>query len=377
MESWNREELYAEIWEQPASKVATKYGISDVMLGKVCRKLSIPVPGRGYWARKTAGQKMIEPSLPVLKKVPIVQRFKVPDENAVKDQPPVPEPSDAEFLRIKEMEARTIDLGSIEKRHKMVIASEKRLSSGRPNRDQILESRSTDPCLAVQVSAGTLERALKIMNAIIVTLESEGFAVSVGQGIHQTSATIFGHVIKFAIFEKLEVTGRREEGEGIWKRKVVDHAPTGNLELKLGDFTYGPKLRDRKKEKLENTLSGCVAALMRLGRSEVLATEERRLREIAAQSRREELLKLSEEVRKEDERLKELEGWVTSWSRAKEIREFVAALEAFWAASENDLSQSSPHGQKLNWMRQQADRLDPLVKSPPSVLDRKHELRHW
>jgi hypothetical protein len=155
METWNREELYAAIWEQPASKVGAKYGISDVMLGKVCRKLSIPVPGQGYWARKAAGQKLTKTPLPVLKKVPFMQRFKVPDENAAKTQPQTlaPEPTDTEFLRIKEMESRTIELGSIEKRHKMVIASEKRLSSGRPNRDQILESRSTGPCLAIQVSA--------------------------------------------------------------------------------------------------------------------------------------------------------------------------------------------------------------------------------
>jgi len=283
----------------------------------------------------------------------------------------------AELLRVKEVESGTIELGSIEKRHKMVIASENRLSSGRPDRDQILESRSTGPCLAVRVAAGTLNRALNIMNAIMLTLESEGFPVSVGRGIHETSTTIFGYKIKFAIFEKLEVTGRREEGDGIWKTKVVDHAPTGNLELRMGDFTYGLKLRDRKKEKLESMLAGCVGDLMRLGRSEVLAAEAKRLREIEEARRREELWKLSDEVRKEEERVKELEGWVTSWSHAKEIREFVTALEAYWVARGEDISQSSSHGQRLNWMRQQADRLDPLVESPPSVLDRKHELRYW
>ena len=57
-----------------------------------------------------------------------------------------------------------------------------------------------------------------------------------------------GHKIKFAILEKLEVTGKREEGDGIWRTKVVDHAPTGNLELRMGDFTYGRKLRDRKRD---------------------------------------------------------------------------------------------------------------------------------
>ena len=28
METWNREELYAEVWDQPLVKVAPKYGIS-------------------------------------------------------------------------------------------------------------------------------------------------------------------------------------------------------------------------------------------------------------------------------------------------------------------------------------------------------------
>jgi hypothetical protein len=258
METWNRDELYAAIWEQPASKVAAKYGISDVMLGKVCRKLSIPVPGRGYWARKAAGQKLTQPPLPVLKNVPFMQRFKMPDENAnAQPQAPAPEPTDAEVLRIKEVESRTIELGSIEKRHKMVIASEKRLSCGKPDRDQMLVSRSEVPCLAIHVSANALGRALNIMNAIIVTLETEGFPISVGRGIHETSTNIFGHKIEFAIFEKLAVIGRREEGDGIWKTKVVDHAPTGNLELRMGDFTYGSKLRDRKKEKLEHVGRMC------------------------------------------------------------------------------------------------------------------------
>jgi len=28
-------------------------------------------------------------------------------------------------------------------------------------------------------------------------------------------------------------------------------------------------------------------------------------------------------------------------------------------------------------MKQQTDRLDPMVESPPSILDRKHELSRW
>ncbi|MGF1632107.1 MAG: hypothetical protein ACFCUT_21745 [Kiloniellaceae bacterium] len=40
------------------AKVAASYGISDVALKKICDKHRIPVPGRGYWAKKAAGKKV-------------------------------------------------------------------------------------------------------------------------------------------------------------------------------------------------------------------------------------------------------------------------------------------------------------------------------
>jgi hypothetical protein len=55
-EIWNREELYVEIWEKPLVKLAAKYNISAVALGKACRKLQIPLPGRGYWVKKESSR---------------------------------------------------------------------------------------------------------------------------------------------------------------------------------------------------------------------------------------------------------------------------------------------------------------------------------
>ena len=66
-ETWNRDELYGEVWATPMKTLAKKYGISDVGLAKTCRKLAIPLPGRGYWAKKEAGQEVKQPPLPPLK----------------------------------------------------------------------------------------------------------------------------------------------------------------------------------------------------------------------------------------------------------------------------------------------------------------------
>src|ERR1700733_7637491 len=60
----SREDLYELVWSKPLSELAKDFGISDVGLAKRCRKLGIPVPGRGYWARFDAGQKPYQPKLP-------------------------------------------------------------------------------------------------------------------------------------------------------------------------------------------------------------------------------------------------------------------------------------------------------------------------
>ena len=61
---FTRKELYDLIWSQPMMVVAASVGISDVALAKHCKKANIPVPSRGYWARKHAGKPVGQPALP-------------------------------------------------------------------------------------------------------------------------------------------------------------------------------------------------------------------------------------------------------------------------------------------------------------------------
>jgi len=50
-------------------KLAKKYGLSDVGLAKVCKKLKNSRPGLGYWAKKAAGKHVGKrPPLPPLQK---------------------------------------------------------------------------------------------------------------------------------------------------------------------------------------------------------------------------------------------------------------------------------------------------------------------
>ncbi len=58
-----REDLYEQVWSEPMVRVANRYGISDVALAKICRKMDIPVPPRGYWRRIETGRRPPRPPL--------------------------------------------------------------------------------------------------------------------------------------------------------------------------------------------------------------------------------------------------------------------------------------------------------------------------
>jgi len=51
-----RQELFLLVWERPSQEIAREMGISDVALGKRCRKLQVPKPPPGYWAKIKAGK---------------------------------------------------------------------------------------------------------------------------------------------------------------------------------------------------------------------------------------------------------------------------------------------------------------------------------
>lgn len=46
------ESLRSSVWEQPMTRLATKIGVSEAAVRKRCKRLSIPTPPRGYWAKQ-------------------------------------------------------------------------------------------------------------------------------------------------------------------------------------------------------------------------------------------------------------------------------------------------------------------------------------
>jgi hypothetical protein len=69
----SRQELYKAVWSEPMRVLAPRLGVSDVALAKACRRAVVPVPERGFWAKRKVGARVEIPQLPA-------RPFGLPDE---------------------------------------------------------------------------------------------------------------------------------------------------------------------------------------------------------------------------------------------------------------------------------------------------------
>lgn len=293
MEVWDREQLYAEIWDSPLVKLAAKYGISAVALGKVCRKLQIPLPGRGYWIKKEFGKPVEHLPLPEARNLPVVHRLKTGATTTKTATPSTPETAveDPELIRIAEIEANIFGVDPEAKKHKLVAAAARILRQASADGRHILHPPYGEPSLDIRVSKGSLDRALAIVNAIILRLESLKLTVTVQTGADRAGVEIDGRRALFVIVEKTRVKSRKEVTHGTWTHAELDYEPTGDLEFRVGSHGYGcqKKFADGKTKKLETQLSQCVGALLREARGLRIAAERAARREIENQKRQQEM----------------------------------------------------------------------------------------
>jgi AcrR family transcriptional regulator len=60
----SRKQLYQRVWAKPLTSVAAELGVSGTALAKICNRLLVPYPPRGYWLKLRAGKTPPKPALP-------------------------------------------------------------------------------------------------------------------------------------------------------------------------------------------------------------------------------------------------------------------------------------------------------------------------
>lgn len=59
-----RDALYCQVWAEPMTTVAARYGVSSSFFARVCTRLNVPRPGRGHWAKLAVGKRTSVTPLP-------------------------------------------------------------------------------------------------------------------------------------------------------------------------------------------------------------------------------------------------------------------------------------------------------------------------
>lgn len=143
-DTWNREELYAEVWRTPLVKLAARYGVSAYVLGSVCRKLGIPLPPSGYWTQKEFGKPMERAPLPDVTNPPVIERKKSDLPAATQSER---NEDDPELVRIAAVEAQNLSVNPEAKRHKLVATARRILRDAQTDgRGILIAPRYGEPC---------------------------------------------------------------------------------------------------------------------------------------------------------------------------------------------------------------------------------------
>lgn len=264
--SLHRHELYDLVWSEPMTRLAGKYGFSDVWLAKICKKYNIPRPGRGYWAKKKAGERVAVTRLPKRADDPIIDICIYPARSSKEKEP-------RSNLLAGQVPKNIVVADVLTSPHPLIKETAKVLASSEADDTGII-ALSVGDCLDVRVSRECVDRALRILDSLLKALLTIGVTIAVSQG--STIVNIGNESLEIRLYEAL--TRRRIKAiehnlEGYYRfgySLYADRAiPSGILVLTINDkeFSYGSTHRrtwkDTEARRLEDCLSSFVSGLIK------------------------------------------------------------------------------------------------------------------
>lgn len=320
-----REQLYKKVWSQPAIAIAKEFGISDVAVAKICKKLDIPKPKLGYWAKKQHGKRVRQTPLPPLKPG-------TPETYTIHPTESVAFPSEAQIIIDQQRDfendaANRVPVNdTLHSSHLLVSQTSSKISSAYTDTYNRLEFRSEG--LDILVTKDSTRRALLIINALLKALEKRDYPVSIEDG--STTVLIHDRQVSFGITESVK---RIELTEGIeveysWEREW-EYLPTGKLTLEIKERFHGQKvIRDGKIQRLEDCLNRFILLLVES--VEIMKIEEvereARWREYEKQREIDQLARRKREMEKV--RTEKLFKSSTEWQECQMMRAYISSVRA-------------------------------------------------
>ena len=371
-----REDLFAAVWERPLTKVAADYGISDVALKKICRKMEIPTPGVGYWRRRECGYPASIAKLQPLSDDAV---------DSVVIHPPM-ESSSVEVLEGVPPEAEiaaalaktpSVDL------HPLLVPVSRSLQATKADERGILVPRS-DKAKFLSVTQGSLERAIDTLDLVLKGMEALGHTVQIDTAIDPPlRLRIADDNLGLSIEEMLLATARpateaEKKRYGSWHTEHYDYAPTGRLTLRIhGAFLPGTRaaFSDRGAQQLADQIPKTLRGLLVAASSHTqkrLADEER-ARQWAEERRRYE--ERERRRRREAQRAKHLSALADQCQAVDHLRAFLNTIAADSTALADVRIHDLGLADWLAWARDYVDAQDPRLN--PAWWDIEEIVPYW
>ena len=383
--TYDRDVLFQQVWSEPVRKLAKRYSISDVALAKVCRKLRVPVPSRGYWAQVAAGQQPVKPELEAL---PEGSQTKLYVRRGRREVVEFTAEAEALASREKSPDAAIVVPETLAEPHPLVSSTAKilgRMTTSDSGVVCCVEHR----CLNICVAPANLDRALRIMSALIIGLETRGLKVELAdvserervrgqmepRSVYATRVLVDGEWIEFSLEEERpgillpppeppkELRAERLESWRYWNnRPRRAYVPNGALVLEIDNGPRGSRQswKDGKRQRVETCLNAFVAQLYVAAKGLKQARAERERREREWEEQRRQWAEEQEREEREEAREKKLVSLMSDWRRARETREFVAELSAAVARVDRERLDASVV-EFVEWAKRYANDIDPLV----------------
>ena len=278
----SRKELYEQVWAEPVTQLARRYGFSDVWLAKICRKYNIPRPPRGYWARKRSGQKIPKTPLPKGKDNPVIKIYVRPLDFKEKDV------IEKEAVSLKRVIPDIIVPEVLKDPRPLIETSSEILSSCKSDSSGIVIP-SGDHCLDIRVSRDSLPRSLRIMDALIKILDAMSFEVSISG--KSTQVKVLDVSLSIGIGEELYRRRLKAKDHNLdgyynfgYNRYEDQPIPSGKLFLNIGNLGFysagecRKNWRDTETKRLEDSLKSFILGLIKaaaLKKAKASTTDER------------------------------------------------------------------------------------------------------
>lgn len=249
-----------------------------------------------------------------------------------------------------------------------------------------IENRKNKAVLSISVSDKQANRAFRIMDALIMSVNEFRGTVAIESGEEDNASFIlFDHAFSFQMTE-IMVKRRSLLSDSLPENVAVDFRPmyekisSGTFEIELMEI-----LNYREREKIPKTLifadsidkpiekqlgeiftallisanENKIAKFIADHEYEIKVKEQKRLREIEEENRKK-LQEIEEENRRKTHLLQNIEQQMENWFKSQKLRNYAVELEVFASTASDEITKELLTAY-INFVHQKAENCDPVA----------------